>query len=153
MVTHSRVLSSPLPRYDCPFDKRPDCAEIPPVFQIVFNEISAAEISRLDTLAQLELLSQFKVTPEDLLNPDGTRFGSLDRHGKKLFRYRARDSRIYFEAKDGYVIVHRVLHKGTFADFLFRTNLGDTDEDAALAGNKHFWKLIDEGAAARRSNP
>lgn len=122
------------------------------MFQIVFNEISAAEISRLDTLAQLELLAEFKVTPEDLKNPDGKRFGTLDHGGKKLHRYRARDTRIYFEAKDGSVLVHRVLHKGTLADFLFRSNLGDADEDEALAGNKHFWKLIDEGAAARRSD-
>jgi hypothetical protein len=121
------------------------------VFQIVFNEISAAEISRLDTLAQLDLLAQFKVTPEDLQNPDGTRFGSLEWHGKKLHRFRAKDTRIYFEAKDGSVLVHRVLHKGTFADFLFRTKLGDADEDEALSQSKHFWKLIDEGAAARRA--
>lgn len=123
------------------------------MFQIVFNEISAAEISRLDTMAQLDLLAEFKVTPEDLQKPDGTRFGSMERDGKKLYRYRARDNRIYFEAKDGCVVVHRVLHKGTLADFLFRTKLGDTDEDEALAGNKHFWKLIEEGASARRTNP
>ncbi len=120
------------------------------MFQIVFNEISASEISRLDTMAQLELLAEFKVTPADLENPDGGRFGAMEHHGKKLYRYRAKDNRIYFEAKDGYVLVHRVLHKGTLADFLFRTHLGDADEDEALAGNKHFWKLIDEGAAARR---
>ena len=121
------------------------------MFQIVFNEISAAEISRLDTMVQLDLLAQFKVTPEDLQKPDGTRFGTIERQGKKLHRYRAKDMRIYFEVRDGCVMVCRVLHKGTFADFLFRTNLGDADEDDALAGSKHFWKLIDEGAAARRA--
>jgi hypothetical protein len=36
------------------------------VLQIVFNEISAAEISQLDTLEQLELLDEFKVTRDDL---------------------------------------------------------------------------------------
>jgi hypothetical protein len=119
------------------------------VFQIVFNEISAAEISRLDTLAQLELLAEFKVAPDDLRKPDGARFGSIERGGKKLFRYRARDMRIYFEEKDGAILVHRVLHRNTFADFLFRTKLGE-EEDEALAASKHFWKLIDEGARARR---
>jgi hypothetical protein len=39
------------------------------VFQVIFNEISAAEISQLDTLTQLELLTEFKVTPEDLTSP------------------------------------------------------------------------------------
>jgi len=123
------------------------------VLQIVFNEISAAEISQLDTLSQLELLNEFKVTDDDLKSMDGGRFGRLERDGKVLFRYRARDMRIYFEVVDGCVVVHRVLHKNSFADFLFRTNLGEADEDATLAANKHFWKLIDEGVQARRSDP
>lgn len=123
------------------------------MFQIVFNEISAAEISRLDTLSQLELLAEFQVVPEDLAEADGDRFGRMEKHGEVLYRYRARDMRIYFQEKDGYVLVHRVLHKNTVADFLFRTNLGDADEDAALAESKHFWKLIDEGAKARRAQP
>jgi len=123
------------------------------VLQIVFNEISAAEISQLDTLAQLELLSEFKVTAEDvekMANGEHPKFGRIERDGKKLFRYRGRDSRIYFEVADDSVIVHRVLHRNTFADFLFRTNLGDVDEDNALGKNKHFWKLIEEGEKARR---
>jgi len=123
------------------------------VFQIVFNEISAAEISQLDTLAQLELLAEFKVDPDDLQNPDGTRFGRMARGEKVLFRYRVRDMRLYFAEKDGYILVHRVLHRNTLADFLFRTNLGDADEDEVLAESKHFWKLIDEGAKARQVRP
>ncbi len=123
------------------------------MLQIVFNEISAAEISRLDTLSQLELLSEFKVTPEDLEKDAARRFGSLERDGKVLHRYRARDMRIYFEVAGGQVIVHRVLHKNTFADFLYRSNLGEAEEDSQLAGNRHFWKLIDEGARARKIPP
>ncbi|MEP4077521.1 hypothetical protein [Haloferula sp.] len=119
------------------------------VFQIVFNEISAAELSRLDTLEQLELMDQFKVTQEDLDSLDGERFGMIDRDGKKLYRYRAEDWRVYFEVKDGSVIVHRVLHKGTFSDFVFRSKI-PMAEDEELAKSKHFWKLIDEGRAARR---
>ena len=38
------------------------------MFQIVFNEISAAELSKLETLEQLELLEEFKVGKEDLDN-------------------------------------------------------------------------------------
>ena len=91
------------------------------------------------------------VSPEDLRDPDGLRFGRMEREGKVLYRYRARDMRIYFEEKDEAIHVHRVLHKGTLADFLFRTKLGDADEDEILAGNKHFWKLIDEGARARKA--
>ncbi len=121
----------------------------PAVFQIIFNEISAAEISSLDTLLQLEVLSEFNVNPEDLEAVDGDRFGTLERHGRKLHRYRAKDYRIYFEATDDTVIVHRVLHKNTFADFLYRSSL-PTSEDEQLAKSKNFWKLIEEGENSRR---
>lgn len=119
------------------------------MFQIVFNEISAAELSALGTLEQLELLEEFKVGKEDLANLNGERFGKIDRDGRVLYRFRAKEYRFYFEMKENSVIVHRVLHKGTFSDFKFRSNL-PLAEDEALAGSKSFWKLIDEGRNARR---
>ncbi len=119
------------------------------MFQIVFNEISAAELSALDTLEQLELLEEFKVGEEDLAKLNGDRFGKIDRDGRVLYRFRAKDYRFYFEVKDGSVIVHRVLHKGTFSDFKFRSKMPFA-EDEAVANSKHFWKLIDEGRNARR---
>lgn len=36
------------------------------MFQVVFNEISAAEMSQLPTETQLELLDEFQVDPDDL---------------------------------------------------------------------------------------
>lgn len=119
------------------------------MFQIVFNEISAAEISALGTLEQLELLEEFKVSEKDLDTLNGERFGKIERDGKILNRFRAKDHRIYFSVKDGTVIVHRVLHKGTFSDFLFRSKM-PLGEDEELAKSKHFWKLIDEGRNAKR---
>jgi hypothetical protein len=119
------------------------------VFQIVFNEISAAEISALGTLEQLELLDEFQVGRDELEGPAGERFGRIERDGLALHRFRAKDYRIYFEVREDSVIVHRVLHKGTFSDFKFRSNL-PLAEDEALANSKYFWKLIDEGRKARR---
>ena len=121
------------------------------VFQIIFNEISAAEISGLSTMDQLELLNQFKVRHEDLENiqeKDG-RFGTIERQGKKLYRYRSKDYRIYFEVNNNNVIVHRVLNRNTFQDFLFRSKL-PLNEDEALSDSKHFWNLIKEGEEAQR---
>jgi len=118
------------------------------VLQIVFNEISAAEISQLGTLEQLELLDEFKVTEKDLENLDDERFGKIERDGKTLYRFRTQGWRFYFGVSDDRVTVHRVLHKGTFSDFLFRSKL-PLGEDEALAGSKYFWKLIDEGREAK----
>ncbi len=118
------------------------------MLQIVFNEISAAEISALGTLEQLELLEEFRVTEKDLNDIQNDRFGRIERDGHVLHRFRALDYRFYFEVKDGAVVVHRVLHKNTFSDFLFRAKM-PLGEDEALAGSKHFWKLIDEGRNAR----
>ncbi len=119
------------------------------VFQIIFNEISAAELSQLPTLTQLELLNEFQITPEDLENLDGERFGKMEREGKTLFRYRAKDMRIYFSVVDEGILVRRVFNKNTLQDFLFRTNL-PLSEDEALSQSKVFWKLIEEGEKARR---
>ncbi|MDB6069061.1 MAG: hypothetical protein JWL81_232 [Verrucomicrobiales bacterium] len=122
------------------------------VFQVIFNEISAAEISQLDTMLQLELLTEFKVTPEDLRQPDGVRFGQIQRDGKPLYRYRAKGYRIYFEVVDAGVRVHRVLHKNSLKDFLFRNgSKQDGAEDEILAHSKNFWKLIEEGQKAKRA--
>jgi mRNA-degrading endonuclease RelE of RelBE toxin-antitoxin system len=119
------------------------------VLEIVFNEISAAEMSQMGTMEQLDLLDQFHVKKDDLEHLDGEKFGVIERDNKKLYRFRTKDWRIYFEVKDGSVIVHRVFHKGTLSDFLFRSKM-PVAEDEALAQSKHFWKLIDEGRQAKR---
>ncbi len=119
------------------------------VLQIVFNEISAAEIAQLDTLAQLDLLDAFQVTEEKLENLDGGEYAKFERDGKVLYRFRTKEYRIYFGVKAKDVIVHRVLHKNTFSDFLFRSKM-PVSEDEALSNSKHFWKLIDEGRNAKK---
>lgn len=121
-----------------------------PVLQIVFNALSAAELSRLDTLSQLELLNEFKIDESMLADlPRRHAFGKIERDGRVLYRYRARDYRLYFEVRDGQVVVHRVLHKNTLDDFLFRSSL-PVSEDEAVGESKTFWKLIEEGERAGR---
>ena len=121
------------------------------MLQIVFNEISAAEISQLGTLEQLELLDEFKVKEEDLEHLEDDRFGKIERDNKVLFRFRAKEWRFYFEVRDDHVKVHRVLHKNTFQDFLFRSKLPFGVEDEELAQSKQFWRLIEEGQNAKPS--
>ena len=116
------------------------------MLQIVFNEISAAELSHLPVQVQFQLLEALNIQPDGIDEASlAKRFGVLERHGKKLFRCRAGEYRIYFAVTDGMVKVHRVVHKNTFQDFLVRSNLAG-EEDAALAQSKNFWQLIDEGA-------
>lgn len=107
----------------------------------------------MDTLDQLELLDAFRVSESDLVelddNDEHRNFGKMTRDGKTLYRFRANDCRIYFEVAENLVIVHRVLHKNTFSDFLFRSKM-PVSEDEQLAESKHFWNLIDEGRNARR---
>ncbi len=119
------------------------------MLQIVFNEISAAEMSKIDTLDQMEIFDQFQVTEADLESVDDESYGKIVKDGKTLYRFRSADYRIYFEVAEKNVVVHRVLHKGGLSDFLFRSKLSSA-EDEQLAESKHFWNLIDEGRNARK---
>src|SRR5437867_1431658 len=120
------------------------------MFQIIFNELSTAEISVLPKKLQLDLLDEFQILPEDLDHLESKPFGLIEREGKKLYRYRAKDYRIYFERRDEGITVHRVLHKNTFRDFLFRTKL-PVSEDAQLGERREFWKLIEQGERTRKA--
>ena len=121
----------------------------PAMLQIVFNEISAAEMAALPKEMQLDLLTEFQFLPEDLDQLDTEKFGVVERDGKSLFRYRAKDYRIYFERREEGITVHRVLHKNTIRDFLFRTKLPMTEDDQ-LGQQKGFWQLIEEAEQSRK---
>ncbi|HEY2124108.1 MAG TPA: hypothetical protein VGG94_01490 [Chthoniobacterales bacterium] len=120
------------------------------MFQIIFNQLSAAEISALPKSLQLELLAEFQILPEDLDRLDSKRFGVIEREGKKLYRYRAKDYRIYFDKRPEGITIHRVLHKNTLRDFLFRSKL-PVAEDAQLGQTREFWKLIEQGERTRKA--
>jgi mRNA-degrading endonuclease RelE of RelBE toxin-antitoxin system len=119
------------------------------MYQIVFNEISAAEMARIPKKLQLELLAEFQFLPDDLDSLDSKAFGIIEREGKRLYRYRTMDYRIYFERSPEGVLVHRVLHKNTIRDFLFRSKL-PMGEDEQLQEHSGFWKLIEEGEKKKK---
>lgn len=120
------------------------------MFQIIFNQLSAAEMSALPKTLQLELLAEFQILPTELGNLDASKFGMIQREGKKLYRYRAKDYRIYFEKREEGITVHRVLHKNTFRDFLFRSKLPMAEDDQ-LGKTREFWKLIEQGERTRKA--
>ena len=122
------------------------------MLQIVFNEISAAELSKLPTQTQFALLEALNIQPDEVDQEErlAKKFGVLARGKSKLYRCRAGESRIYFAVEGGHIRVHRVLHKNTVQDFLFRSNLGSAGEDEVLGQSKSFWKLIEEGERTLR---
>ena len=113
------------------------------MLQIIFNDLSAAEMAALPKLLQLEILGEFQVLPDDLDKLDPTLYGQVSRDGRTLYRYRAGDYRIYFEPHDHGLLIRRVLSKNTIRDFLFRASL-PMAEDEELAGNQKFWELIEQ---------
>lgn len=117
--------------------------------QIIFNTISAGEIAQLPKLTQLELLTGFKADISNFDQLDPEKFGIIRREGKKLRRYRMKDYRVYFERVPEGLTIHRILHRNTLVDFLFRSNL-PLAEDEQLGEAKSFWKLIEEGEKAQR---
>ncbi len=121
------------------------------MFQIIFSDMSAAEMARLPKMLQLEIMSEFQVMPEDLgAGGEGEKFGVLRRGSETFYRFRTRDYRIYFQKLEAGVVVRRVLHRNTLQDFLFRANL-PVGEDEALQDSAAFWSLIDEGGAPKKS--
>ena len=115
-------------------------------FQVIFNPTSAAELGAMPRDLQLEILGQFKGVAEE--RPEG--FGRLKKGRTTLHRYRVGNYRIYFEYHELGVVVHRILSRNTLKDFFFRNTRMSPDEDAALAENPEFWRMIKEAAQASR---
>jgi len=121
------------------------------VFQVIFNPVSASEMSALPKDLQLDLLSEFQILPADLDSLDGKDFGKIQRDGRTLHRYRCRDHRIYFERHTDGILVHRVLHKNTIRDFLFRSKLPMTDDHDLAEGTDQFWTMIHDTPSKDRA--
>jgi len=120
------------------------------VFQVIFNPVSASEMSALPKDLQLDLLAEFQILPEDLNSLDEANFSKFQRDGRTLHRFRCKDYRIYFERHTDGIVIHRVLHKNTIRDFLFRSKLPMTDADEGdhAETTDQFWKMIHEAPAS-----
>jgi len=112
------------------------------MYQIIFSDASSTELRDLPKDLQLDILSEFDVLPDDLTKLDPDKYGRLEREGRTIYRYRAKDYRLYFEAGEKGILIHRVLHKNTLRDFLFRSSLPLT-EDESLQQRPEFWQMID----------
>ncbi len=126
-----------------------------PVHQIVFNEISAAELSTIPPMDALELISAFRVDERILKGADNAAadagFGMMEHEGKTVYRFRKNVYRVYFTIENEEVVVQRVLHANSLKDFLFRSSVVELDdEDRVLGRSRSFWNFIDEGVKAPR---
>ena len=119
-------------------------------FQIIFNPTSAAELGKMPRELQLEILGQFRGLPQAAMTTDLERFGTLERDGKTLYRFRIGDYRVYFERHDLGLVIHRIMNKNTVKDFLYRSNL-PVPEDAMLQENPKFWEMIESATKSSRT--
>ncbi len=112
------------------------------MFQLNFSEQSMQELNKLDTLSQMEVIEVVSsLTRKQLEHPEDS-IGRFQRAGKTLYRVRAADFRIYFEEQGDALLAHYILHRNTFADFAFRSNLPVTEE-FLVEQEDSFWKYLE----------
>jgi mRNA-degrading endonuclease RelE of RelBE toxin-antitoxin system len=113
------------------------------MLQIIFSEVSAKELASMPRPLQIELIDGFQVLPKDF-EKSGEKFGQLTRGGRKIYRCRVKDYRIYFEKNNDIINVRCILNRNTLKDFFFRTKL-PISEDQLLQDNPKFWQLLENG--------
>ena len=113
------------------------------MLQIIFSDVGAKELAGMPRKLQLELIDGFQLLPQDFEKAD-EKFGQLTRGGKKIYRYRVKDYRIYFEKHGDLIQVRCILHKNSLQDFFFRSKL-PISEDQLLQENPKFWQLLEDG--------
>jgi mRNA-degrading endonuclease RelE of RelBE toxin-antitoxin system len=114
------------------------------MLQIIFSPVSAKELAAMPRKLQLELIDGFQLLPQDFENAD-EKFGQLTRGGRKIYRYRVKDYRIYFEKHGDIINVRCILNRNTLKDFFYRSKL-PISEDQLLEENPKFWQLLEAGA-------
>ncbi len=112
------------------------------MFQVNFSEQSMNELNQLDTRSQMILVEVVSCLTQEQLDHPGDELGCFQRNGKVYFRVRAGEFRIYFEQQEDVLHAHYILHRNTFADFVFRSKLPIT-EDFLVEQEDSFWKYLE----------
>ena len=112
------------------------------MFQVNFSEQSMNELNQLDTLSQMELVETFSNLTQEQLEHPSDEIGSFSRNGRKYYRVRAGEFRIYFEQDKKCLFAHYILHKNTLSDFVFRFKLPITEE-FMIEQHDSFWKYLE----------
>lgn len=112
------------------------------MLQVNFTNRAIIELNKLGKLEQMEIVDALSgVTPKRLLE-GGAEFGRFERNGRRLYRLRVDDWRVYFEAEGETLLVRFVLHKKTLGDFVVRFKLPVGDEQA-IEDHKSFRDYLD----------
>ncbi|MCH2614947.1 MAG: cytotoxic translational repressor of toxin-antitoxin stability system [Opitutales bacterium] len=112
------------------------------MFQVTFSDQSLAELKKIGTLEQLEVISPLSQLTESQLAVPKEPLGRFSRGKKTIYRLRSGEYRIYFE-RDG-ITLHTacILHKNTLTDFVFRTKL-PISEEQLVEQHSSFWKYLE----------
>ena len=114
------------------------------MYQVNFSDQAMGVLSKLPTLEQMDVIEAFSsLTADDLRRGRGD-LGTVRRAGHTYHRLRVGEFRIYFEAAEGSLMAHYVLHRHTFADFAFRSHLPFPEDEARLEQEGGFWKYLDD---------
>ena len=112
------------------------------MFQVNFSEQSMFELNQLDTRSQMMLVEVISTLKQEQLDNPNEVIGRFNRGSKTYYRVRAGEFRVYFEQQDNALYAHYILHRNTFADFAFRSNLPVTIE-FLIDHDDSFWKYLD----------
>lgn len=112
------------------------------MFQVTFSDQCLKELSKIETLEQLEVIGPLSQLSELQLNNPKEPLGRFSRGKKTVYRLRSGEYRLYFE-RDG-ITLHTVciLHKNTLTDFIFRTKL-PISEEQLVEQHSSFWKYLE----------
>ena len=113
------------------------------MYQVTFSEQSLSELNKLDQLKQLELADMIGgLSPAALENPN-EKIGVFNREGKRLYRIRAGEFRIYFKVRsEDEIFCEVILPQHSLTDFIYRTKL-PLAEDQIVEQHSSFWSYLE----------